>query len=79
MVSGTPASNTTWAAWGSAWMLNSAAGVTLPSPIAPPMVTISRTLARIAGFLTMASATLVSGPSVASVIGSVAAASVSTR
>ena len=54
-------------------MLNSAAGVTLPRPIAPPMVTISRTLARIAGFLTMASATLVRGPRVASVMGSVAA------
>ena len=60
-------------------MLNSAAGVTLPSPIAPPMVTISRTLARIAGFLTIASATLVRGPRVASVMGSVAAVSVSTR
>jgi hypothetical protein len=43
--------------------LNSAAGVLLPGPnAAPPMKTISRTLAASRGSLTMASAILVIGP-----------------
>ena len=40
MVRSTSVANTRCAASGSAQMLNSAAGVTLPSPIEPPMSTI---------------------------------------
>ena len=40
IVTSSPLSKTRAAASGSAQMLNSAAGVTLPSPIAPPISTI---------------------------------------
>ena len=43
-------------------MLNSAEAVTLPSSIEPPISTISLSRGTIAGSLTIASATLVSGP-----------------
>ena len=53
------------AASGSTQMLYSAAGVTLPSQHGLPPITTQRlTLAAIPGFLEIASATLVSGPSV---------------
>ena len=43
-------------------MLNSAAAVTLPSSMEPPISTICFSRGTIAGSLTIASATLVSGP-----------------
>ena len=62
MTSGTPAANTTSAACGSTWTLNSAAGVMLPSPIAPPISTISRMRGTTSGAFCSAVAMLVSGP-----------------
>jgi hypothetical protein len=60
-------SNTTAAACGSAWMLNSAAGVTLPRE-PPPMMTSSAIPAAISGAMTRAVAMLVKGPSAHSVM-----------
>ena len=48
-------------------MLNSAAGVTLPRVVEPPMMTKSRTLPTSAGSRRSASAMLVSGPTATSV------------
>lgn len=68
MVIGAPLLSTISAAWGSAKILNSAAGVMLP-PLkwAPPMITISRMPLTMSGAWVRASARLVSGPSMARV------------
>ena len=68
MVTVHPARNTTAAASGSAQMLYSAAGVTLPRPADPPMITNSRTQSASRGSRRTASAMLVSGPVATSVI-----------
>ncbi len=67
MVTSSPDENTRWAASGSAQMLNSAAGVMLPSAIAPPIRTIR------AGSMPRSSAraTLVSGPTGTSTVSGV--------
>ena len=62
MMSLAPNSNTIAAACGSAKMLNSAAGVTLPSPMAPPISTIWSMWATMSGARWIALAMLVSGP-----------------
>ena len=59
-------------------MLNSAAGVTLPRPVEPPISTISRIRSCRSGRAESSCATLVSGPVGTSVTGSGAASSVST-
>ena len=61
IVTSSPLAKTRCAASGSAQMLNSAAGVTLPSPIAPPIRTI-RSRPRRRGGARAGSATFVSGP-----------------
>ena len=65
------------AASGSAQMLNSAAGVTLPREAEPPMITKSRTQVASRGSRRSASPMLVSGPVATSVISPGAAAMVS--
>ena len=70
MVTSIPLSNTRAAASGSAQMLNSAAGVTLPSAIAPPIRTIRSSSGRRLGVARQKSATFVSGPTGISVTGS---------
>ena len=60
IVTSIPLSNTRRAASGSAQMLNSAAGVRLPSPIEPPISTIRS--GRASGCSASRSATFVSGP-----------------
>src|SRR5579862_9702275 len=62
MITGQPAPNTIAAASGSAHMLYSAAGVVLPRPDDPPMITKSRTHPDSRGSRRTASAMLVSGP-----------------
>ncbi len=79
MVTSQPASNTIAAASGSAAMLNSAAGVTLPRPADPPMITKSRTQPGSRGSRRTASAMLVSGPVAIRVISPGAAPMVSMR
>src|SRR5580704_7657594 len=69
-----PAANTMAAASGSAQMLYSAAGFTLPRPAEPPMITKSRTHSGSRGSRRTASAMLVSGPVATSVISPGAAA-----
>ncbi len=70
IVTGRPLSKTRRAASGSHQMLNSAAGVTLPRPIAPPISTIRLTLDAGRGWRASSSATFVSGPVATSVTGS---------
>ena len=72
-----PALKTAAAASGSAQMLYSAAGVTLPRPADPPMITNSRTQSVSRGSRFTASAMLVSGPVATSVIWPGAALTVS--
>ena len=72
-----PARNTSAAASGSAHMLYSAAGVVLPRPAEPPMITKSRTQSASRGSRRTASAMLVSGPVATSVISPRAAPMVS--
>ena len=79
MVTVQPARNTTAAASGSAPMLNSAAGVTLPRLAEPPMITKSLTRLTSRGSRCTASAMLVSGPVATSVISPGAALIVSIR
>ena len=62
MVRSIPLANTRAAASGSAQMLNSAAGVTLPSAIAPPMSTIRSSRSATSGWRASSSPTFVSGP-----------------
>ena len=62
MVRGRPQSNTIAAASGSAHMLNSAAGILLPTPIAPPINEIALILGKIPGSRRIAVAIFVSGP-----------------
>lgn len=69
IVTGTPDANTRCAAWGSTKMLNSAAGVVLPpSKKPPPISTTSRIRGMMRGSIVMATARLVIGPSVQTVI-----------
>ena len=79
MVTVQPAPKTMAAASGSAAMLNSAAGVTLPRPAEPPMITKSLTRPASSGSRRTASAMLVSGPIAISVISPGAALIVSIR
>ena len=79
MVTVQPAPNTIAAASGSAAMLNSAAGVTLPRPAEPPMITKSLTCVTSSGSCRTASAILVSGPTAISVISPGAALIVAVR
>ncbi len=79
MVTCHPVSNTIAAASGSAAMLNSAAGVTLPRPADPPMMTKSRTQPASRGSRRTASAMLVSGPVAIRVISPGSALIVSIR
>ena len=65
IVTSSPLAKTRCAASGSAQMLNSAAGVTLPSAIAPPISTIRSGFA--SGWRASRSATFVSGPVATSV------------
>ena len=74
-----PARNTIAAASGSAHMLYSAAGVALPRPADPPMITKPRTQSASRGSFRAASAMLVSGPVATSVISPGAARTVSIR
>ena len=76
MVTSSPLVKTRCAASGSAQMLNSAAGVTLPSAIAPPISTIRSGLA--SGWRASRSATFVSGPVATSVAPSIRSARKST-
>ena len=62
IVTSIPLWKTACAASGSAQMLNSAAGVMLPSAMAPPMSTISPSRAAASGCCASSRATLVSGP-----------------
>ena len=61
-VTGIPLANTAAAASGSTNALNSAAGVMLPSAIAPPIQTIRSRRPRTSGWRSSMSATFVSGP-----------------
>ena len=69
-----PLANTRAAASGSTQMLNSAAGVTLPSAIAPPISTIRSIFAAAPGGGASSSAMLVSGPVGTSVTGALGGA-----
>ena len=69
MVTSASDSKTRLAASGSHQMLNSALGVTLPSPIAPPMTTMSSMFSTRSGYIAISSAMLVSGPTGMSVSG----------
>src|SRR5262249_46388410 len=62
MVTSMPLSNTAAAASGSTNALNSAAGVVLPSAIAPPIQTMRSSRSRTSGCRSNSIATLVSGP-----------------
>ena len=79
MVTVQPAWKTMAAASGSTAMLNSAAGVTLPRPVEPPMITKSLTWLTSCGSRCTASAMLVSGPVAIRVISPGAAPIVSIR
>ena len=76
IVTSIPLANTRAAASGSTQMLNSAAGVTLPSAIAPPISTIRSIFAATPGCWASSSATFVSGPVGISVTGRSAASQV---
>ena len=69
MVTSRPLGNTVAAASGSAQMLNSAAGVTFPSAIAPPMRTIRSSLDAASSWRSRNAATFVRGPVGMSVTG----------
>src|SRR4051812_1137676 len=79
MVTSIPLANTRAAASGSSQMLNSAAGVTLPSAIAPPISTMRSITPTTSGCRASSSAMFVSGPVGTTVIGADAARSRSAR